>query len=123
MSLIRVVFWLAIIIFLLPTDDQRQAQISGTASAAFERAVTFCDRNPSTCATASELWVTFVRKAEFGMEQVARMLRDRMSGSPQRQQEASDPGQVRFEPVPPRGTLTSGDLAPQWRGQSARTAY
>jgi len=122
MSLIRLVFWLGIIILLLPIDDQRQSQFAGTATATFERAVTFCDRNPSTCSAASELWATFVRKAEFGMELAARIIRERMANPPQHQR-APGPAQVQFEPVPDRGTLNGGDLAPQWRGQPARATY
>jgi len=120
MSLIRLAFWLAIIVVLLPTDSQRQEQITGAAVAAFERAVTFCDRNPSTCTEASQLWATFVRKAEFGIDLAARMVRDGMSNS-QQPQPAS--GEVGFEPAPQRGTLSSTDMSPQWRGPAARTSY
>ena len=120
MSLIRLVFWLAIIVLLLPTDSQRQEQITGAAMAAFERAVTFCDRNPSTCTEASQLWATFVRKAEFGIDLAARMVRERSSGG-QQPQPAS--GQGGFEPGPERGTLSTSDMAPQWRTPAARTSY
>jgi hypothetical protein len=120
MSLIRMLFWLAIIVLLLPTDNAQQAQITGAATAAFERAVTFCDRNPSTCAEASQLWATFVRKAEFGIELASRMVRERMANG---QQQHPAPSQVGFEPGPERGTLSNSDMAPQWRGPGARATY
>jgi hypothetical protein len=116
MSLIRILFWLAIIVLLLPTDGRQQEQITGTAAAVFERAVTFCDRNPSTCTEASELWATFVRKAEFGIELASRIVREKMANG---QRPYPAPSQVRFEPGSERGTLSSSDLAPQWRGPGA----
>jgi len=120
MSLFRILFWLAIIVLLLPTDNQRQEQVIGTVTAAFERAVTFCDRNPSTCAEASQLWATFVRKAEFGIDLASRMIRERMASAPQ---VGTGVSQVGFEPDRERGTLSNADLAPQWRGPNVRDTY
>lgn len=120
MSLFRLVFWLAIIVLLLPTDGQRQEQVIGTATAAFERAVTFCDRNPSTCAEASQLWATFVRKAEFGIDLAARLIREHMSNGAPTGPVASQAG---FEPGRERGTLSSADMAPQWQGPNGRPTY
>jgi hypothetical protein len=120
MSLFRLLFWLAIIVLLLPTEGQRQEQVIGTATAAFERAVTFCDRNPGTCAEASHLWTTLVRKAEFGIDLAARLIREKMSNAAQT---GAAPTQAGFEPGRERGTLSNADMAPQWQGPSGRATY
>jgi hypothetical protein len=120
MSLIRLLFWLVIIVMLLPTDGQRQEQVTGAVTATFERAVTFCDRNPSTCAEASALWATFVRKTEFGIDLAARMMRERMAEG---QRPGTGPSDVRFEPQRVRGTLSGTDMQPQWQGPAVRNTY
>ena len=70
MFLIRTAFWLMIVILLLPTDEQQQSQVYGTAQAAVKDVTTFCDRNPEACAKGTEAFSVLVTKAQFG----ARML-------------------------------------------------
>jgi hypothetical protein len=126
MFLIRVAFWLGLVVLLLPTDERQQARLYNTALATVERAATFCERNAQACTVAAQLWATFVKKAEFG----ARMAIDLLSSDGRREeapspaahtQPASSPANVKakVEPKPPatgRGTLTRADLAPAWRG-------
>jgi hypothetical protein len=125
MRLIRMAFWLGIVILLLPTDEGQQARIYQSAANAVERATTFCDRNGKVCDTGAALWATFVKKAEFA----ARMAYD-LAVSKDRGTEASP----RYEPAsantprpstglapPSRGTLRPDDLTPAWRGQRSGT--
>jgi hypothetical protein len=74
--LIRAAFWLIIIVLLLPTDAQQRSEVYGTAQAAVNDVVTFCDRNPETCAKGKDAFGVFVQKAQFG----ARMLIDMING-------------------------------------------
>jgi Family of unknown function (DUF5330) len=134
MFLIRAAFGLAIIVMLLPTDEAQQAKVTGTAGAAIERAATFCERNTATCAAGAELWVTFVKKAEFGARLAGNMASEYMRGGGSRQaaNEQAAPRQPldpSHRPLPAparaieagRGTLGTGDLAPAWRGGVTRT--
>ena len=126
MFLIRLAFWLGLVVLVLPTDEGQQARLYQTTVATVERVATFCDRNAGVCAAGTEFWATFVKKAEFG----ARMAVDLMSASG-RKEEAVKP--VRVEPAnaraqpepratpPTRGTLTPADLTPPWRGHVQRT--
>jgi hypothetical protein len=122
MFLIRVAFWLGLVVLLLPTDERQQARLYGTAVATVERVSTFCDRNPQACALGAEVWATFLRKAEFG----ARMAMDLVTASARRDEERPSPDlqpsstRRGVEPEA-RGTLTPADLAPAWRGQVQRT--
>jgi uncharacterized protein DUF5330 len=122
--MIRMAFWLGVVILLLPTEEGQQARIYQSAAAAVERAATFCDRNERVCETGSAMWATFVKKAEFA----ARMAYD-LAVSRGRGEEAAP----RYEPAgakslrpsagmaPSRGTLRPDDLTPAWRGQRSGT--
>jgi len=68
MFLIRTVFWLIILVLLLPTNAQQQSQVYGTAQAAVKDVSGFCERNPSICATGKDAFAVFVQKARFGAE-------------------------------------------------------
>jgi hypothetical protein len=130
MSLLRLAFWLALIVLLLPTDAQQQARFSNFANNALQRLTTFCDRNDRTCSVGEQLWSTFLKKAEFGIRLVGDLL-----GAGGRQVPQPGPRQgpgVGPWPAPggppgvrdrrtgrpdPRGTLSPSDLyQPPWRG-------
>jgi len=124
MFLIRMTFWVALAVLLLPTDQRQQARVYETAASAVERISTFCDRNPKICATGTQLWAGFVKKAEFG----ARMAFDLMNsrgrageeGAPDGQQASvKDKAERTISPAA-RGTLRPDDLAPAWRGQQGQ---
>ena len=68
MFLIRTVFWLVILVLLLPTNEQQQNQVYGTAQAAVKDVSGFCERNPSVCATGKDAFAVFMQKARFGAE-------------------------------------------------------
>ncbi|MGB6949112.1 MAG: DUF5330 domain-containing protein [Methyloceanibacter sp.] len=68
MFLIRTGFWLIVLILLLPTNEQQQSQVYGTAQAAVKDVSSFCERNPGVCATGKDAFDVFVEKAQFGAE-------------------------------------------------------
>jgi hypothetical protein len=74
MILIRLAFWLGLVVVLLPTDERQQAKLYGTTVATVERVITFCDRNGPLCAASADFWATFVRKAEFGARIVVNLV-------------------------------------------------
>jgi hypothetical protein len=122
MSLLRLAFWLGLLVLLLPTDAQQQARFSTFAGNAMERLTTFCDRNGRTCAAGSEVWATFLKKAEFGVRLVGDLLgaggrRTAEAGPQGAPPAAAPPGAPRDRPAAnPRGTLRPSDLyQPPWR--------
>jgi hypothetical protein len=150
MSLLRLAFWLALIVMLLPTDAQQQARFADFANQAMGRVSTFCDRNSRTCGVGSDAWSTFLSKAEFGV----RLIGDLLGAGGRRGPDAAyDPGpqpgpqdayrrpyRGRGGPAPdrrpyyypgyypgrgdPRGTLSPSDLyEPPWRGPPQRPYY
>jgi hypothetical protein len=123
MFLIRMAFWIGLVVLLLPTDERQQARLYGAATAAVERVTTFCDRNGKTCAAGSDLWASFLKKAEFGARMAFDLVTNRSSGGRDedapRVEPASAKGKVERKPAP-RGTLTPADLTPPWRGHPQR---
>jgi hypothetical protein len=65
MFLIRLAFWLGLVVLLLPTDERQQAKLYGTAVSTVERVTTFCDRNAQLCSASVDFWGTFLRKADW----------------------------------------------------------
>jgi hypothetical protein len=84
--LVRMVFWLSLIIALLPIAPLRQepsASKVGTidslsaASAAVSDIRQFCVRQPDACAAGSEAIAQFVQKAETGAKLLYQFLNER----------------------------------------------
>jgi Family of unknown function (DUF5330) len=126
MFLIRLAFWIGLVVLLLPTDEHQQAKLYGTAVATVERVTTFCDRNGQLCAAGTDLWATFLKKAAFG----ARVVVDLVSSGGHKEEMAPvrdvQPPEGKRRPEPrllpsAQGTLTPNDLGPAWRGQAQRT--
>ena len=127
--LIRTAFWLIIIVLLLPTDERQRSEVYGTAQAAMNDLVTFCDRNPETCAKGKDAFGVFVQKAQFG----ARMLIDLVNGRTDAgaggsDMPASEPGSepgseteaifepTRFDLGGSQNTLSPEDREAAWAG-------
>ena len=119
MFFLRLAFWLALIVLLLPADERQQARLYGTATTAIERAITFCDRNAKTCAAGAEAWATFLKKAEFG----ARLVGDLLGAGGRQGPDAVPPPQNTNGKgkTDPRGTLSPADTQPVWRVPGRRT--
>lgn len=122
MFLIRTAFWLTLIILLLPTNEEEQRRIYGTAEAAVNDMRTFCTRNPEVCARSREAFDAFAEKASFG----ANMVMDVIAGEDEgetRQAGAERDGRrvpASLESGPDsRNTLTEEDMDPAWNGPAA----
>lgn len=68
MFLVKTAFWLMILVLLLPTDEQQQSQVYGTAQAAVKDVSGFCDRNPGVCETSKDAFGVLVHKVQFGAQ-------------------------------------------------------
>ena len=121
MSLFRLMFVLFVAVLLLPSDPHRQAELAAHARSGIERAATFCERNPGSCAAGRELWSSFVRKAEFGLELASRLARNSLANTETRDVEPVRQPHRSAAP-PSRNTLHPADLGPEWR-RGARNGY
>ncbi len=109
MSILRTGIILAGAIMLLPVDDRKQSEFTAAASSSAERTASFCSRNPSTCDAGRDLWALFVRKAEYGVELGARLVREQLlaTGS-----EAGSTGQRQRPSLPANGNQPNGLALP-----------
>ena len=119
MFLIKTAFWLALIIVLLPTNNETQDEIYGSAVAAARDLTTFCVRNPEVCRNSKAALEKFGEKAQFGAKVVMDALKEDKSEKTDLAMapEAQDPRPM--APLPQlsrQNTLTSEDLQPAWTG-------
>lgn len=115
MFLLRTAFWLSVVIFLIPVDQAAQTQQATTAqpigaleaASAAQQTISdvsgFCGRNPTACEVGGRVATTFMLKAQTG----ARMVYEFIDKS------LVDNGTAQNVN---HGTLTTGDLAAEWRG-------
>jgi hypothetical protein len=119
MFLIRVTFWLALIVLLLPTDKGTQERLYTAASETAHRVATFCDRNAQACARGSEYWAVFKQKLDFGAKLAYEIASERLMG---KSTPAAAPVTTSSTPAKverAKGTLSPADLQPDWRGKAA----
>jgi hypothetical protein len=131
--LMRVAFWLCIVLVLLPTGGSKQGTQASSAKTdfnvveAFSAATAtmsdmrhFCERQPDACAVGSQAAVAVGQRAQAGAKMVYEFLNERMA-----QQET---GSVAARSAPPKSstagkapqnTLTSKDIVVPWRGPQA----
>ena len=121
--LARMVFWLGLIIALLPIAPLRQdtspAKVGAVdslsaASAAVSDIHQFCVRQPEACAAGSEAIAQFVQKAETGAKLLYQFLNERKTKNDlpigMKNPDKAPIGRISLS------TLTPTDLAVSWRG-------
>lgn len=115
MFLIRTLFWLTVLVFLIPLDDENAMRARGSdtappvdtveavgaAKAALDDVGGFCGRNPTVCDVGGRLATTFALKARTGAVWIVAFV-DRQLAT-----HGPDAG---------ADTLTPQDLAPDWHG-------
>jgi hypothetical protein len=123
--MLRVAFWLSIVVILLPSDPARKldnghAQISpiealGAAQAAVQDATGFCDRKPAACQIGSQALETFGQKAQYGSKFLYEFLSEHFGETPN-----SHKAENNVIEQPGRNTLKPADLAPGWSSPDHR---
>jgi hypothetical protein len=107
MFVLRSLFWLSMVVVLLPpSEDGREpaprVNLLHTAYAArelLEAGTGVCDRNPDACAASREALVLLSRKIETGADIFVAGVKA---------------GQAKVDPSIDHGTLTDEDLQPGW---------
>ncbi len=118
--LVRIAFWLSIVIALLPATSSQQETASqvraidalSAASAAVSDIGQFCVRQPDACAAGSQAIVQFGHKAETGAKWLYQFLNER---KPTDQLPVTTKGADKSSTGrPSSSTLTPTDLAAPW---------
>lgn len=127
--LLRMAFWLCVVLILLPSAGSKPApesQVSAgeafwAAKVAFTDMQGFCDRHREACEVGSQTAVALGQRAQIGAKMLYEFLSERFgdeSGS------VRTTGSVPFPAArPSQDTLRPEDRVPAWRGpQPLRTA-
>jgi hypothetical protein len=126
--LLRIAFWLGVVLVLLPGAPQHDASTSGvgTADAMSAASATvsdlrgFCAREPNACTVGSEVATSMGHRAQAG----AKMLYEFLTEALASHEPISRPGEPAksafskpsFQQRASQNTLSPADLAPTWRG-------
>lgn len=132
--LLRMAFWLGVVLVLLPTgaaqrspssNDVNASETLSAASATVADVREFCQRQPSACTVGSQVATAIGYKAQAG----AKMLYDVLSEAMARRETGTLPSTPPRHAAGPQAvsartaverssqsTLTPADLAPPWRG-------
>ena len=134
--LLRVAFWLTIVLALLPsggTQQSAQAKVGPTeavvaAGAAVSDMSNFCDRQPGACVVGAQTAVAIGQRAQAGAKMVYEFFSDHTShatetGSVSKAKAEPKHAAMRTVPTSPgsQSTLKDSDLDALWQGPPART--
>jgi hypothetical protein len=114
MFIIRTIFFVGLIILVLPADGQSKQQLALTFGAAVQDLSTLCQRNRELCRSVEAAWGMAKDQAIAGVQFAGAVLKQQLQPQP-----AASMGPP--EPAPrAQGTLTRQDMAPVWRAGSSR---
>jgi hypothetical protein len=123
--LLRMAFWLTVVCVLLPGGGTKstspEAQIDATQAASLAGAAVsdvrgFCDRQPDACVVGGKVAIAIGHKAEAGARTIYEFITAKMN----EKSTPADRATARLAPASTgnqsagNGTLTSGDMAPNW---------
>lgn len=134
MFLLRVAFWLTIVLILLPSGGSKDSSntagqgsaISATeavsaASATVSDMSHFCSRQPDACTVGSQAAAVLGQRAQAGAKMLYDFLTERYG--PQATGSVATGGPSSRSAAmgkPSQNTLTPSDIAPVWRGPPLR---
>jgi hypothetical protein len=133
--LLRMAFWLSVVLILLPTGNGQHAASSevktseaiSAASATVQDLRGFCGRQPDACEVGSQVAVSLGYKAQAGAKMLYDFLTEALAphdtgaliGHGSQRNGKSLAEQPSIDKAS-QNTLTPSDLAPAWRGPSDR---
>ncbi len=122
--LLRMTFWLGLVLILLPSGVPRRgpaaAQAVGAADAISAASATvadlrgFCTRQPQACVVGSQIATAIGHKAQAGAETFYDVLTDALASRRTGSLASGAPRTVSDRAS--QDTLTPADLVPAWRG-------
>jgi hypothetical protein len=130
MFLLRMAFWLSVVVLLVPTGKVQPTGAASSVSAAEAVSAAgaavadmrhFCERQAEACTVGAQAAVTFGQKAQAGAKMLYDFLTDKLSPAETGSVGSNADGKTpRASAKLWQNTLSPPDLAPEWRGPSAR---
>jgi Family of unknown function (DUF5330) len=132
--LLRMAFWLSIVLILLPSGSTQRAQSGNdigaseaisAASATVQDMRGFCARQPDACSVGSQVAVSLGYRAQAGAKMLYDFLSETLAshetGTPTRTGSIAKTAQDKTVPASAsQNTLVPADLVPAWRGPPVR---
>jgi hypothetical protein len=124
--LMRMAFWLCIVLILLPTgrSEKSATQVSAIDAVSAARATVsdmsgFCDRQPTACVVGAQTIAALGEKAQAGAKLLYEFLNDRTGSIEQSAAPRRSTGSTAVS-APGQNTLQPSDLKPDWRGPAVQ---
>lgn len=136
--LLRITFWLGLVLVLLPRDktpeSEKLPQIGAAdavqaATAAVSDMTQFCKRQPAACEVGGQAATIIGQRAQDGARKIYQIINDKKEQITNEKNEKKVPDHTGSIAVAgegdaatseaPQDTLTQDDLALQWRGPDA----
>ena len=141
MFIIRTAFWLALVVFLLPSDKESRERLTVAAGNVYQQLSTACERHPEACDKGAAAWGMFKVQAQAAGRIAFDIAMDKLAPKSDKPGISDRTGNGEKASLPPRaqpavfdarqsaprpsagqqGTLRDEDLAPRWRGDQARS--
>jgi hypothetical protein len=121
--LLRITFWLGLVLVLLPRDktpeSEKLPQIGAAdavqaATAAVSDMSQFCKRQPTACEVGGQAATAIGQRAQDGARQLYKIITDKKPDHTSSIDTAGDAETVAAAP-PPADALTEDDMAIEWR--------
>jgi Family of unknown function (DUF5330) len=137
MFLLRMTFWLGVVLVLLPSGGAKETSIASgqesaisaneavsAASATVSDMRNFCTRQPEACAVGAQAAVALRQRAQAGAKMVFEFLNERYGSRPTVPDAQGATKSAGMLTKASQHTLTPTDVAPAWRGpeQSRKVA-
>jgi hypothetical protein len=134
--LLRVAFWLSIVLVLLPSGGSKDAsqaastspnitagEVVSAAGATVSDMRQFCVRQPEACEFGTQAAIAFGQRAQAGAKMLLEFFNEKMApgttGSIRNAKSSGDTAQAAAG-KPSQNTLTPADTAQPWRGPQPR---
>ena len=118
--LLRMAFWLGLVLVLLPREKTpesdklpqvRASEAVSAATAAVSDVSQFCRRQPAACEVGGQAATVIGHRAQEGARKLYQIITDKRSSD-----RTGSIGSVDHADAAPRDTLTPDDLQAEWRG-------
>ena len=122
--LLRVAFWLGLVLVLLPREQtpesEKLPQIGASeavsaATAAVSDAGQFCKRQPAACEVGGQAATIIGQRAQEGARKLYKIITDKKSPDHTSSIASMPDEQLEIAHTPPADALSSADMAVEWR--------
>jgi hypothetical protein len=122
--LLRMAFWLGLVLVLLPRDKTPESdklpqlgasEAVSAATAAVSDMGQFCKRQPAACEVGGQAATVLTHRAQDGARKLYQIITDKRASDHTGSIGGDENGDTSLAEAAPRDTLTPDDLATDWR--------